>query len=251
MKKMVEICCGSYSDMLKAIEGGADRIELNSALALGGLTPSLTALELIRKQSPIKIITMIRPRPAGFIYNEEEFAEMLGDAEKMLRHGADGIAFGCLANNLMIDRVKTEALVTLVHSFGREAVFHRAFDAVAEPQKAIETLIDLKVDRILTSAQRKSATQGRERLKELQARYGARIEILMCGSVTAENVRELMEYTKIPQVHSSAKCFIDDLSTKTKYVSNACCHDEHELAYQAVSLANVTALVEASKKAIL
>ena len=96
MERIIEICCGSYEDALNAYYGRAKRIELNSALHLGGLTPSLATLKLTKKNTNLKIITMVRPRGAGFCYNEIEFEVMKEDAKSLLENGADGIAFGCL-----------------------------------------------------------------------------------------------------------------------------------------------------------
>ena len=96
MERLVEICCGSYEDALNAYYGRAKRIELNSALHLGGLTPSIASLKLTKKNTNLKIITMIRPRGAGFCYNDIEFEVMKEDARCMLENKADGIAFGCL-----------------------------------------------------------------------------------------------------------------------------------------------------------
>ena len=96
MERIIEICCGSYEDALNAYYGRAKRIELNSALHLGGLTPSIASLKLTKKNTNLKIITMIRPRGAGFCYNDIEFEVMKEDARCMLENKADGIAFGCL-----------------------------------------------------------------------------------------------------------------------------------------------------------
>ena len=90
MERIIEICCGSYEDALNAYHGGAKRIELNNALHLGGLTPSLATLKLTKKNTNLKVITMVRPRGAGFCYNEIEFEVMKEDAKSLLENGADG-----------------------------------------------------------------------------------------------------------------------------------------------------------------
>ena len=99
----VEICCGSYFDALEAAAGGAERIELNSALALGGLTPSMAELLLVKRETPLKVIAMARPRGAGFCYGVSDFKQMFFDCQMMMGHGADGIAFGCLKADGTID----------------------------------------------------------------------------------------------------------------------------------------------------
>ena len=99
---IIEICCGSYYDALQAACGGAKRIELNSALMLGGLTPSIATLKLVKQNIPdLKVITMVRPRGAGFCYSQEEFAVMEAECYELLEAGADGIAFACLQDGLL------------------------------------------------------------------------------------------------------------------------------------------------------
>ena len=110
MERLVEICCGSYEDALNAYKGKAKRIELNSALYLGGLTPSLASLKLTKKNTNLKVITMVRPRGAGFYYNDIEFEVMKEDARCLLENGADGIAFGCLNQDGSINEKQTKAM---------------------------------------------------------------------------------------------------------------------------------------------
>ena len=94
MEIAAEICCGGYEDALQASRGGARRVELNSALYLGGLTPGLGTLKLTKEKTDLTVISMVRPRGGGFCYSEAEYAAMLRDAEELLRAGTDGIAFG-------------------------------------------------------------------------------------------------------------------------------------------------------------
>ena len=128
---MLEICCGSYYDAMQAASGGAGRIELNCALHLGGLTPSLASLELVKEHCNVKVIAMVRPRGGGFCYSEEDFNVMLRECEHLVRHGADGIAFGCLREDASIDRERNARMISIIHSHGKEAVFHRAFDCTS------------------------------------------------------------------------------------------------------------------------
>lgn len=101
---IAEICCGSYYDAKQAALGGAGRIELNSALMLGGLTPTETTLHMIKEEFPsLKVVAMVRPRGAGFCYSEDEFRVMQKECERLLRSGADGIAFGCLQADAALD----------------------------------------------------------------------------------------------------------------------------------------------------
>ena len=151
LKGLLEICCGSFEDVKTAWQNGADRVELNSALYLGGLTPSTANLICAKEQCSIPIVTMVRPRGGGFCYSQDEYETMLLDARILLEHGADGIAFGFLTADHAIHRNRTQEMIDLIHSAGKEAVFHRAFDCVAQQERAVEALILLGADRILTS----------------------------------------------------------------------------------------------------
>ncbi len=153
----VEICAEYLFDALEAAAGGAERIELNSALALGGLTPSMAELLLVKRETPLKVIAMARPRGAGFCYGVSDFKQMFFDCQMMMGHGADGIAFGCLKADGTIDLSQTELMVKAIKDKGGEAVFHRAFDCVKDPFQAAEQLISLGVDRILTSGLKSKA----------------------------------------------------------------------------------------------
>ena len=137
MERIIEICCGSYEDALNAYHGGAKRIELNSALHLGGLTPSLASLKLTKKNTNLKVITMVRPRGAGFCYNEIEFEVMKEDAKSLLENGADGIAFGCLNKDGSICLKQTKEMIEIIKSYQGEVVFHRAIECT-NPHALIE-----------------------------------------------------------------------------------------------------------------
>lgn len=248
MKCQIEICCGSYYDALAAQKGNADRIELNSALFMGGLTPSLGSLILTKKNTDLKVITMIRPRGAGFAYNDEDFLNMLADTGNMMKNGADGIAFGILTQSGEIDIERCKKIIQLVRSYGqdKEIVFHRAFDCVSNPYKAIEALIELGVDRILTSGLQDKAVQGKALLKELQATYGDKIELLAGSGMNASNAVDFMNETGINQVHSSCKEWLKDATTTMNEVSYAY-HEKDD--YDVVSAQAVKLLVETCKAA--
>ena len=218
MKGLLEICCGSFEDVKTAWENGANRVELNSALYLGGLTPSLANLLCAKEQCDIPVVTMVRPRGGGFCYSEEEYKTMLLDARMLLNHGADGIAFGFLKADHTLDVTRTKEMIALVHEKGKEAVFHRAFDCVAQQENAVETLISLGADRILTSGGAPDVWTGRKQLQWLQSQYGKEITFLAGSGVNAENVKDLMEYTKVEQVHTSCRKWNVDGTTSYQNV---------------------------------
>lgn len=249
MKKItVEICCGSYCDALAAASGGAERIELNSALALGGLTPSIAELLLVKRETQLKVIAMARPRGGGFCYGVEDFKQMFFDCQMMMRHGADGVAFGCLRADRTIDLSQTEMMVRVIKDSGGEAVFHRAFDCVKNPYEAVEQLIHLGVDRILTSGQKDKAPAGAGLIRELNDRYGDRIEILAGSGINAENAGTLIEETGITQIHSSCRDWVMDPTTKGTEVSYAFADPAHEMCFDVVSKEKVEELIKFSNK---
>ena len=244
MDRVIEICCGSYYDALMAYKGGAKRIELNSALYLGGLTPTLASLIMTKENTDLKVICMVRPRSAGFCYLDEDYEVMLRDAELLLKNGADGIAFGFLDENSEIDETRTKEMVKIIRKYNGEAVFHRAFDCVNDPYKSIEKLIDLKIDRILTSGLRAKAMDGIDLIKDLQAKYGERIELLAGSGMNASNALSMILYTGISQVHSSCKDYLVDNTTSGKEVSYSYLSDSHQNDYDVVSEELVRKLVQ-------
>lgn len=243
MERIIEVCAGSYQDCLAAYKGGAKRVELNSALSVGGLTPSLASLIRVKQETDLKVICMVRPRAAGFCYGKEDIEIMFEDAKILLEHGADGIAFGFLNADGTIQKESTKQMVDLIHSYQKEAVFHRAFDVTPNPYVAIETLIDLKTDRILTSGQQVKAMDGIELIYKLNEKYGNQIQILAGSGMNATNAKKMMDYTGIYQVHSSCKNYKEDPTTKKVSVSYSYLSKEHEMDYDVVDEKLVKQLV--------
>ncbi len=236
MKPIVEICCGSYYDAKQAFSGGAERIELNTALMLGGLTPTVSTLTMVKEEMPeLKVIAMVRPRGAGFCYSTEDFKVMEAECRKLVENGADGIAFGCLKEDASLDQDKMKRMLDIIKGAGKEAVFHRAFDCSSNPFKTTEQLIAMGVDRILTSGLKPKAVDGWELLKELKELYGSRIQILAGSGVNASNARSLMDKTGLDQVHSSCKDWLTDPTTVQNGVSYSIASGEQELCYDVVS----------------
>lgn len=245
MKTTVEICTGSYADCMAAFHGGAERVELNSALSVGGLTASVAVLRRVKKETMLKVICMVRPRAGGFCYDEAETKIMMEEARLLLENGADGIAFGFLHADGTVHRERTLQMSELIHSFGKEAVFHRAFDVTKDPFQAMEVLLSCKIDRLLTSGQRAKAMQGSELIAQLQDRFGDRIEILAGSGVNAQNAGALLARTGIRQVHSSCKGYRLDPTTASEHVSYAYLDDAHAMEYDVVEETLVRALIDA------
>lgn len=216
MNKIVEVCCGSYYDAKQAYLGGAKRIELNSALYLGGLTPSLATLKQVKENTNLEVICMVRNRGAGFHYDSEDMETIFLDAQLLLENGADGIAFGFLNEDKTIDVENTKRMVDLIHKYQKCAVFHRAIDVCLNIQKSFEICVACKVDRVLTSGGYAKAIEGVDALKKLQDIYGNQIEILAGCGINDENAKYVMDNTNIQQIHSSCKNFKQD-ATSSNY----------------------------------
>lgn len=240
-RDLFEVCAGSVQDCINAQLAGADRVELNSALHLGGLTPSLAMLKLVKEKTSLKVICMDRPRAAGFCYDDVEIETMFEDAKILLENGADGISFGFLNSDATINVTETKKMVELIHQYQKKAVFHRAFDCVDDPMHAIKQLIDCGVDRILTSGLQPTAMQGASVLEKLQSEFGDQIELLAGSGINANNIRALKEQTGLYQFHGSCKEWCKDPTTTVGNVSYAY-HESDD--YDCVSLEKVKSIVQ-------
>ena len=210
----LEICTASPEDCLAAERGGANRVELNCGLMLGGLTPSLGSIRESRSAIHIPMIVMIRPRAGGFAYSEREFAVMLRDAELALVESAAGIAFGILTPDGTIDLERCRQMVKL--AAGREVVFHRAFDVVPDPLKALDQLMDLGVKRVMTSGQEASAYNGVGNIARYIKHAAGRIEVLPAGGINRFTVADVVARTGCDQVHASLSTGSKDRSVAAR-----------------------------------
>lgn len=210
----LEICTTSAEDCAVAEQNGADRVELNCALMLGGLTPSLGALREARAAICIPLIAMIRPRAGGFCYSASDFKVMQRDAEAALAEGADGIAFGILTPTGTIDLERCRQIMKL--AAGRQAVFHRAFDVVPEPLTALDQLMDLGVTRVMTSGQETSAYNGAANIAQYLRHAAGRLEILPAGGINRFTVADVVSRTGCDQVHASLSTASKDRSVAAR-----------------------------------
>src|SRR5580698_8791813 len=212
---LLEICCGGIDDAIQAEKGGADRVELCSALFLGGLTPSLGTILEAKRRVKIPVMVMVRPRGGGFAYSKAEMATMERDAEAAVENGAEGVVFGILQSDGRVDVARSRRIRQLIGT--RQAVFHRAFDVTPDPFEALEQLVDLGITRVLTSGQKDSVPEGAELIKKLIERAGDRIEILPGGGgLRPFNMREIIERTGCRQVHLTAWTTARDSSTHAR-----------------------------------
>jgi copper homeostasis protein len=205
---LLEVCISSVKDALAAAEGGADRLELNSALKLGGLTPSFGLVTEVLQATNLPVIAMIRPRGAGFCYDAGEQRVMLRDADRLLELGVSGIAFGALTPDGDIDRRFCRDLVRLAGA--RQTVFHRAIDMVPDVRAAVQHLVDLEITRLLTSGQAAAAMEGADLIRSMVQWSAGRLQVLPGAGVDAANVKQLLRETNCDQVHGSFSCPCND-----------------------------------------
>lgn len=210
MKKVIiEICCNSAQDVLAAARSGADRVELTSAISLGGLTPTLGEL-IPAKRSGIPVMCMLRPRSGGFCYTESEFETMLIDAETLVNAGADGIVFAILNSDGTIDKPRSKQILDVIGDV--PAVCHRAFDVTPNWREALDDLCELGFRRILTGGQAGTAMQGVATLADMQEYAAGRIEIMPGGGVTAENAAHILTKTGCTHIHIALDKAVPDNS---------------------------------------
>ena len=200
---MLEICCYSVQSAIIAEQAGANRIELCAGVYEGGTTPSLATIQMVKDQLDIPVHVIIRPRGADFCYSDIEFECIKKDILACKEQGVEGVVSGILLPNGNIDVTRTRELVELTKPMS--FTFHRAFDMVENHVDALDALIELGVDRILTSGGMQTAAEGIELLKELVDKAEDRIIIMPGSGVNEENIAKLKEVTGANEFHCSAK----------------------------------------------
>lgn len=201
---LLEVCCGSADDVIQAHKAGAHRVELNSNLFHGGLTPTIGELLVAKRETGMKIMTMVRPREGGFCYTDTEFATAVEDARQLLANGADGLVFGFLYQDGTLDFGRTRILAELAQAAGKETVFHRAIDVVPDWRAALDTLMDLGITRVLTSGQEPDVSLGTQTVREMIDYAAGRIQILPGAGITARNMDRVIAETGCDQIHLAA-----------------------------------------------
>ena len=197
---IVEVCAESYEYAVKAEKAGADRIELCKDLHLDGLTPDYECAKKTIDSLNIPVFILIRPRAGDFIYSDEEFELMKRDVVKFKEMGCKGIVSGILNSDNSIDLKRTKELVELSRPI--EFTFHRAFDIVNDPLIEIENLIELDVDRVLTSGQKDKAIKGLELLMQLKSISKNRIKIMPGSGINKSNI---VNFESFKEIHGSFK----------------------------------------------
>lgn len=213
----LEVCVDSYSSLMTATKAGADRIELCSALNIGGLTPSHGLMQQAKTLEGVEIYVMIRPRSGDFLYDHGEYETMKKEVANVKEKGFHGIVTGFLKADGTLDLERLEEMVELADPL--KVVLHRAFDDANQPEKQIPRLIDMGIQRILTSGQRKTALEGAEYIQRIQQEFGKAITIMPGAGVNADNIEALYQKTGCTHYHMSGKT---EVGSKMEY--RACIH---------------------------
>lgn len=203
MSYVIEIATSDFVTTRSAVEGGADRLELCASLAEGGTTPSYGLILKCREKFAVPIFPIIRPRGGDFLYGKDEFGIMARDIALCKSAGCDGIVTGMLNVDGSIDMIRMGDLVE--QAYPMSVTFHRAFDRCRDPYVALEELIEIGCERVLTSGQKIAAPDGVELISELNKLANGRIIIMPGSGVRKENIRMLAEKTGCTEFHSSLK----------------------------------------------
>ena len=196
---LVEACVDSVTGALAAMEGGARRLELCAGLLEGGLTPSAGLLETVRLHVSETLYVLIRPRGGDFLYDSEEMIVMLRDIGEAKRRGAHGVVLGVLSADGRVDTKRTETLINAARPL--EVTFHRAFDLTRDPAEALDALIALGVDRVLTSGQATTAEEGIPEIARIVKQAAGRIAVLAGGGINEGNAARIVRETGVREIH--------------------------------------------------
>ena len=237
---IIEIATSDFETTQSAVDGGADRIELCANLEEGGTTPSRGMIEQCRNSFNLPIFPIIRPRGGDFLYTEEEFQVMLKDTRFCKEVGCEGVVIGMLDIDGHIDLERPSALINAAYPL--EITFHRAFDRCRDPFKALEDLIKIGCQRILTSGQQPAAPAGKDMIRDLLTEADSRIVIMPGSGVRKENIKMLAEHTGAVEFHSSLR---GKIKSRMNFVHPAFASSVESYSNNFIDPAEVSALREA------
>ncbi|XP_054654516.1 copper homeostasis protein cutC homolog isoform X1 [Dunckerocampus dactyliophorus] len=200
---LMEVCVDSVESAVNAERGGAGRLELCCSLMEGGLTPSVGLLQVVKRYVKIPVYVMIRPRGGDFLYSDQEVEVMRKDMEVMKNHGADGFVLGALTEDGRVDAELCMEFLAAARPL--PVTFHRAFDMVHDAAVALETLVSLGFQRVLTSGCDNSALEGLPLIKRLVDQAKGRITIMPGGGITERNLQRILEGSGAQEFHCSAR----------------------------------------------
>jgi copper homeostasis protein len=207
MKFKLEVIGFTIESCLIAQAAGAHRIELCDNPSEGGTTPSYGFIKTARENLSIELYPIIRPRGGDFLYSEIEFELMKADIQICKNLGCDGVVIGMLNSDGTVDKQRCKQLVDIAQPMG--VSFHRAFDRTKDPFKALEDIISIGCERILTSGQKSVATDGAALLNELVKQANGRIIIMPGSGVRSDNIETLVKKTNATEFHTSARTYTD------------------------------------------
>ena len=237
MNYIIEIATSDFLTTRSAVEGGADRIELCANLAEGGTTPSYAHIKKCREAFAVPLFPIIRPRGGDFLYTKDEFEIMKNDIKLCKELGCEGIVIGLLNMDGTIDMTRTSELIDLAYPL--EVTFHRAFDRCKDPFAALEELIEIGCQRILTSGQKPTVSEGVDLIAELNKKAGDRIIMLPGSGVRKENIKMLAEKTGCIEFHSSLR---GKIKSPMQFIHPAFANSEESYSNNEISPDDVRAL---------
>lgn len=245
---LTEICVDSPEGVTAARDGQADRVELCDNLVEGGTTPSIGSIKMARRVGGIKLHVIIRPRGGDFLYTDVEFDTMRMDVEAARSARVDGIVIGLLTADGDIDKERTAELVTLARPMA--VTFHRAFDVCRDPLAALKDLIELDIDRVLTSGQKADAESGAAKIKELVEAAGESISVIACGSIDETNASEIAKATGASEFHFTAFEDVEsEMEFRNENVKMGADDSSSEYVRKVTSAEKVAAVIAALREA--
>lgn len=225
---IVEVCAESIGSAITAQEAGAFRIEFCDNMAEGGTTPSAGQILQAREMTDIKLYPIIRPRGGDFCYTDEEFGVMMRDVEFCGQAGCDGVVIGMLRRDGTVDMERCAELVAAARRFGMGVTFHRAFDVSCDLVRALEDIITLGCERVLTSGGAATALEGVEIIRELVRQAAGRITIMAGAGVTPENAAEIVSRTGVGEIHGTFRARYDSHVARPEWAEYSVWHADAE-----------------------
>ena len=245
MNVKFEVCSGTLQSALNAQEAGAHRVELCSALSLGGLTPSYGFIEQARRRLKMDINVLIRPRQGDFLYEAEEVAQMISDIQACAKLGVNGVVLGALDRYGSVDMDSCRAMVAVAKHLGLSVTFHRAIDRARDIFEALEDVIALGADRVLSSGGKATALEGLEVLRRMNEFAAGRIIILPGGGVNEGNVGEILGVSGAQEVHFSAS---ENYDSPMVYRGGISSEERGDFLRTESSVGRIRAIMEAAQK---
>jgi copper homeostasis protein len=245
-RPLLEVSVEGVDGLLVAQDNGADRVELCASVLEGGITPSMGSVREALRRARVPVFVIVRPRGGDFLYSEAEFESMRQDVIALKQLGVPGVVSGCLTSGAEVDKQRTAELLRLATPMS--FTFHRAFDMVRDPVQALEVLISLGVDRLLTSGQRATAIEGLANLKELGQLANGRMIVMPCGGLCAENIGQVCRETGLRELHFAAhKTESSAMTYRNPHIAMGLTSTDYEYLKAVTDPTMVRATVEAAR----